>query len=223
MGLILAAEKITKNYMSRQVLDNANLYLEREKIYVIKGKSGSGKSTLLNILSGIEKPDSGRITFLNKDFHHLNDQQQSSIRGLHFGYVFQNYNLIPEFTVEQNIVLAKTINKLPLDKKRVIELAEELNIVSLLDKKVSFLSGGEQQRVAIARALIKSPQIIFADEPTGNLDQANTEIVINLFEKLVRDYKVTLVVVTHEKSLFNVPHQEFHLINGQLKEVQRHA
>lgn len=219
METILKAEKISKLYNHTQVLNQVDFIIERKKIYIIKGKSGSGKSTLLNILSSLEKPDSGEIIYKAKRLHNLNDQQQSAIRGKDFGFIFQNYNLIPEFTVKQNILLPLIINKLPIDRQTLSNLVEHLNIKTILNRKIHFLSGGEQQRVAIARAFIKKPKIIFADEPTGNLDQKNTDLVVELFSYLVKKEGVSLVVVTHEQTLFEDNHQEYELKNGFLREI----
>lgn len=225
MSTILRAENITKKYnyeMQNNILEKTCFTVEQGSIHVIKGKSGSGKSTFLSIIGGMEFPTSGKVYYKNESLYDLSDEKQSKIRGEKFGFVFQSFQLIPELTVRENIelplILLKRKKKEKL-KESVNELAKELGIGYQLDKRPSFLSGGEQQRVAIARALITEPEILFADEPTGNLDQTTTKSIISLLTKLNKDKNLSLVIVTHEPNLFQTPHYLYSLKNGKLERM----
>lgn len=226
MTVILKAMDISKkynSYINESVLNNTHLSIKPGEIYVIEGKSGSGKSTLLNILGGMEKPTIGKVYYHNRSFYDLNDNEQAKIRGEKFGFIFQSFQLIPELSVQENIELPLQFITKPKNEILVKELAKELGIESQLHKKPAFLSGGEQQRVAIARALITSPEILFADEPTGNLDQATSRRIIDLLTSLCVNQHVSLLVVTHEKNLFNHPHHLFTMQKGKLKVEQEHV
>ncbi|AOH56909.1 ABC transporter [Peribacillus muralis] len=217
MTIILKTEKINKYYNNHLVLKSTSLIIRKGEIYIIKGKSGSGKSTFLSIIGGLEYPSKGKVFFENRSFYDLSDNEQSQIRGKSFGFVFQSFQLVPELTVKENIELPISLLN-NLDKKLdVNELVNELDISMHLNKKPSYLSGGEQQRVAIARALITCPKILFADEPTGNLDQETSEVVINLLTKLSLRYNISLIIVTHEKGLIKQPHYSYRMIDGVLK------
>ncbi|MCD4837583.1 ABC transporter ATP-binding protein [Neobacillus sedimentimangrovi] len=220
MSYIIRATDISKKYNSnyhQTVLKPTQFTIKKGAIYVIEGKSGSGKSTFLSILGGMEKPTQGKVFYKNYSLYDLDDKEQAKIRGEKFGFVFQSFQLIPELTVKENIKLPLQFIDPPKNKKSVKELAEELGIISHLNKKPTFLSGGEQQRVAIARALITSPEVIFADEPTGNLDQFTSKIIVDVLTKLCTEQQVSLVVVTHEKNLFHHPHNLYTMQDGKLK------
>ncbi|GIQ68124.1 ABC transporter ATP-binding protein [Xylanibacillus composti] len=218
---LLNANFITKKYSSASTqaeLQSLSYKFKKGNIYVIKGKSGSGKSTLLNILGGMDKPTSGSVYYKGRSFYELSDKEQSIIRNKEFGFIFQSFNLIPELTVQDNIHIPKYFNKdLQISSSSVEDLSHELGIYSILHKKPPQLSGGEQQRVAIARALITNPEIIFADEPTGNLDLANTTKIADLLVYLVASRNSTLILVTHEQNLIKHPHIELTLQDGVLK------
>ncbi|MEK5066104.1 ABC transporter ATP-binding protein [Cytobacillus sp. FSL R5-0596] len=171
--------------------------ISKGEISIIEGKSGSGKSTLLSILGGMEQPTKGKVYYNNHSLYDLSDYEQSKIRGEKFGFIFQSFQLIPELTAKENIELPLEFIGNNKSEWKVFELAEELGIKYQLDKKPPFLSGGEQQRVAIARALITSPEVIFADEPTGNLDENTSKVIVNLLTKLCLQQHVSLVVVTN--------------------------
>lgn len=224
MSVILKAEGVSKNYSKdHYVIKPSNFEIKKGEIYVIVGKSGAGKSTFLSMLGGIEKPTHGKVYFNNQSFYDLSDEQQSKIRGSSFGFVFQSYNLFPELTVKENIELPRVFNDNLKDSIDTLALAEKLQISHLLDKKPYQLSGGEQQRVAIARALITTPEIVFADEPTGNLDEKTTEDVINYLINLTLTHRIALVIVTHEKNLIKQRHHLFRIENGQIKKEQDHV
>ncbi len=193
-------------------LKNLNLSIPKGSFTIIKGASGSGKSTLLNLLSGIDSPTSGEIMVDNTAIQKLSSQQLDKWRGSTVGIVFQFFQLMPTLTVLENIILpmefVKKFTKLER-KARALNLLEKVNITDLANKYPHTLSGGEKQRVAIARALANNPDILIADEPTGNLDSANTAIIHNIFKQLNSEGK-TIIYVTHEQGL---PLGYSHLIN----------
>lgn len=221
---ILNADQISKVFSNQQVaVKPVSIKIKKGEIYVIEGKSGSGKSTLLSMLGGMEKPTKGKVYYKGRSFYDMNGSEQSEIRGKSFGFVFQSFHLIPELTVKDNIELplqfVENTDKI-WDTK---DLAANLGIEHVLTKKPSYLSGGEQQRVAIARALITNPSILFADEPTGNLDSKTTELIVKLLIQLNHQYKISLVIVTHEKNLIKAPHTLFIMENGYLKAENVHV
>ena len=225
MSIVLKAEEISKSfntYNNQIVVKSSSLIVKRGEIHIIEGKSGSGKSTFLSIIGGLENPSKGKVFFENKSFYDLNDNEQSQIRGKSFGFVFQSFQLVPELTVKENIELPINFIKASDTLLNVNELAKELGISTHLNKKPSYLSGGEQQRVAIARALITCPKILFADEPTGNLDQETSKLVINLLIKLSLKYKISLIIVTHEKGLVKQPHHLYRMNEGVLRVATKH-
>ncbi|MBD2845510.1 ABC transporter ATP-binding protein [Paenibacillus sp. IB182496] len=221
MTLLIKTNNICKKYNSninQFQLKPTSISFEKGKIYIIKGRSGSGKSTLLNIIGGIDRPTSGTVFFNNESFYDLSDNKQSEIRNKNFGFVFQSFNLIPELTAKDNISLPKHFNKnININDNKINRIAEELGIKHLLNSKPFQLSGGEQQRIAIARALITTPEIIFADEPTGNLDNLNSQNVAKLLIDLVSNRNVTLILVTHEENLIKHQHTKFFMHDGELK------
>ncbi|MFB9325799.1 ABC transporter ATP-binding protein [Paenibacillus aurantiacus] len=220
MTAILTANRINKKYnpiSATLELATCSLTLERGKTYIIKGKSGSGKTTLLNILGGMDKPSSGTVFYEGKSFYELSDQEQSRIRNEEFGFVFQSYNLIPELTAYENIKLPVFFNpRKKVKSNAIFDVAAEMGIGALLQRKTYQLSGGEQQRVAIARALMMSPAIIFADEPTGSLDTATSRMIADLLVRTVRRRGTTLVIVTHEEHLIDADHIEITIDSGKV-------
>jgi len=186
-----------------EVISGIDLNIEKEDFVVITGKSGSGKSTLLYLLSGLLKPTEGEVYFQNVSIHELKDKEMSRMRRESFGFVFQFYNLIPTLSVKDNIMLPLTFKKAfdKAQKERLDAHIELLGLKDKLDVKPYKLSGGQQQRVAIARALAIEPEIIFADEPTGNLDSQTSEDVMHIFQKLNREMKQTIVMVTHDPTI----------------------
>ncbi|MEK5054323.1 ABC transporter ATP-binding protein [Niallia sp. FSL K6-0212] len=218
----LKVVNMTKKYSDdREIIKIKNFTVEKGTIHVIEGKSGSGKSTFLSIIGGLEFPTNGKVYYNNESFYDLPEQRQAEIRGHKFGYVFQSFHLIPELTVRENIELPlKLLKKREKQLKYSIdELSQELGIHFYLNKLPTFLSGGEQQRVAIARALITEPDILFADEPTGNLDQITTKSITSLLTKFNKERELSLIIVTHEKNLIQVPHFLYSMKNGVLEEM----
>ena len=213
-------ENLSKTYRDgkkeRIVLDNISGIIEKKTVNIIFGESGCGKTTFLSILAGIEEPDSGIVFFNDHNFYNLNKTYQSIIRGKHFGIVFQDFNLIDELTAHDNIVLPLIINRIPTDKKYYREIVNRMNLSKVENSYPNEMSGGEKQRTAIARAMITKPDIIFADEPTGNLDEENTKEVVRLLTDMNNLFGTTIVVVTHDKMLFNNPDKVFELHNGSI-------
>ena len=200
---LLVAKDIWKQYGTVPVLKGVSLDLSKGELVSIVGPSGAGKSTLLYILSSLEKADKGQIFFQNVAIDQLNNQKLAQFRNTRIGFVFQFHHLLPEFTAIENIAIPGWIGK--QDKKTVakkaLELLDYLGLADKQDKKPHQLSGGEQQRIAVARALINQPAIIFADEPTGNLDSENAHAMHELFLRLKKELNQSFLIVTHNESL----------------------
>ena len=218
---MLKGNNISKSFGDVKVLDNINLEFKLGNIISIFGGSGAGKSTLLYILSTLEKPDLGSVEFKEKNLISLSGDDLSKFRNENIGFVFQSHNLLSEFNVFENICIPGYVSK---DKSRGVEeranqLIKDLDIQDKSKNMPNQLSGGEQQRVAIARSLINSPDIIFADEPTGNLDETNSKKFILLIKKLNKKYKKTFVIVSHNKEFLKISDHSYELINGKLKSL----
>lgn len=185
------------------VLKGASYTLEPGMVTALVGPSGSGKSTLLEIMGLLDKPDSGEVLIRGVNISKANDERLTRIRGRHIGFVYQFHHLLPEFTAIENVMLQELLNG--ASKKHAAEKAEHILKLLKLESRMhhlpSELSGGEQQRVAIARALVKSPALILADEPTGNLDPYNAELVLDIFLSTVKELKIAALVVTHNEQL----------------------
>ncbi|HBF5147691.1 TPA: ABC transporter ATP-binding protein [Clostridioides difficile] len=184
-----------------KAVDGITLEIEPHKFSAIIGQSGSGKSTLLHCMAGLDKPTLGNVFMDNLDLYTLSDDKLSNLRSKEFGFIFQNYNLIPVINVYDNIVLPILIAKGKIDNNYINDLITKLGLESQINKFPNELSGGQQQRVAIARSLANKPSIIFADEPTGNLDSKTTDEVMNLLKYCVNEYKQTLVMITHNNEI----------------------
>ena len=205
MDIILSAKGISKTYTAGQVKINAlnrcDIEVRKGEFTAIVGKSGSGKSTLLRILGTMDKPDEGKVYIAGKDISNLKNSELAKFRRTHIGFIYQDYKLIPEYTAYENIILPLILDSEEDDEEEVTELMESLGIDYCKDKFPAQMSGGEQQRVAIARALITHPSVIFADEPTGNLDSKSGKIVIDALNKISAEYKKTIVMVTHDPQM----------------------
>ena len=215
---MLTAKNISKNFGEIKVLDNINLNVEKGSIVSIYGSSGAGKSTLLYILSTLDKPDKGEIQIDNLSISELKGDKLSDFRNDKVGFIFQFHNLLDEFNVLENVCLpgyASSSNNNDTENKAK-ELLKELGLSSRLNHKPNQLSGGEQQRVAIARSLINSPEIIFADEPTGNLDAKNSKTFIELIKKLNKKMNQTFVIVTHNKEFIKISDKSYTIQKGKL-------
>ena len=184
-----------------QALKDINLSIEKGKFTAIIGPSGSGKSTLLNCIAGLDNISSGKVLLEGKDISTLSDNGLSKLRSEEFGFIFQSFNLIPVINVYENIILPISIDDKKVDKEHIDNIIDKLGLKDKINKFPNELSGGQQQRVAIARALANKPKIIFADEPTGNLDSKTTDEVMNLLNSCVEEFGQTLVMITHNNEI----------------------
>jgi lipoprotein-releasing system ATP-binding protein len=213
---MLQASGILKQYGSLKVLQNIDLTVQTGEIVSIVGSSGAGKTTLLHILGTLDKPDGGELRLNGKRYDQLRGKSLSAFRNQHIGFVFQFHHLLPEFSALENICIPGWIAG--VSKKEVehkaMELLERLGIASRADHKPGTLSGGEQQRVAVARALINGADVIFADEPTGNLDSENANSLHLLFKSLRDEFNQTFVIVTHNKELASMSDRVLELKDG---------
>jgi|TARA_B110000263_G_scaffold89453_1_gene78167 ABC-type lipoprotein export system ATPase subunit len=220
--VILEAKGLVKSYLNGQskliVLNGIDLSLEEGKIITIMGKSGSGKSTLLNILSTLDSSDRGSLKINGDNIRNFSDNDISSLRNYYIGFVFQFHHLLPDFTVFENILMPKWINKKKFKLEWALELLDILELKKNRDQYPSELSGGERQRVAVLRALINKPKILFADEPTGNLDEKNALILVDLFRKINRDFGVTIVLTTHNSDVASIGNVKYELKSALLEE-----
>ena len=200
-----------------RVLKNINFEIKKNERVAIIGESGSGKTSLLMLMSGLEKPTTGSIIFQGQDISKVNEEQNTAIRKEKIGLIFQQFYLIPNYTALENIMFPMQINKIQNEKEKAIGILSEIGLGHRRNNLPSELSGGEQQRVAIARAISFYPEIILADEPTGNLDRKNTELVSNLLFNYSRKKKISLVLVTHNINLAKKCDRIINLIDGQIK------
>lgn len=216
---MLQAKDIHKSYGQVHVLKGVDLTLNKGEIVSIVGPSGSGKSTLLHILGTLDRPGKGEIVINSKAIQGLSDKQLAAFRNKHIGFVFQFHHLLPEFTAIENVCIPGWINgrKKAEVAERGKQLLESLGLGNRLENKPSALSGGEQQRVAVARALINDPQIIFADEPTGNLDSANARELHQLFFDLRKKFNQTFLIVTHNEELARMSDRVLHMKDGKME------
>lgn len=219
--IVLTAEHLTKTYETESgkvhALNGVSLELERGRFYAITGRSGSGKSTLLHLLSGLDQPTSGRVLVDGEDLSSYTDAQMAMFRRRNIGFVFQQFNLLDEYTVETNLCLPLKLDGRKPDPPFWQEVLQLLGLADKLDKYPSELSGGEQQRVAIARSVLAEPQLIFADEPTGNLDKKTGEDTLELLRGCARQFYQTLVVVTHDLEIAECADEVIQLEDGRLK------
>jgi lipoprotein-releasing system ATP-binding protein len=220
---MLKAVNLFKSYQTEKkvkldILKSVSLEIEPEKISVIIGASGAGKSTLLHLLGGLDRPDSGEVTFNDNNIFSLSDDKLAKFRNRNIGFVFQFHHLLPEFTALENTAIPQMINGVSLAKAsaKAKEILEVVGLSERLNHKPAELSGGEQQRVAVARALANNPSIIFADEPTGNLDSTNSESIHELIVELRDKFKKTFVIVTHNAALVNLADKVFEIKDGRI-------
>lgn len=221
MGDILRAEGICKTYHTGMVdvpaLKKYDINIRKGEFTAIIGKSGSGKSTLLRILGSMDRPDEGKVYIDDIDISELNDRQLSKLRREKIGYVYQNYSLIPEYTAYENIALPVILDNQDVDEDEINELLVSLQIEHCRNKFPDQMSGGEQQRTAIARALIMHPAVVYADEPTGNLDAESAENVAAMLSLAAAKYKQTIVMVTHDKQMAEYADRILNIVDGQVR------
>jgi lipoprotein-releasing system ATP-binding protein len=225
MDTLLQAVNLIKDYKSKdgvstlRVLDGVDISITRGSIVSITGASGSGKSTLLHILGGLDRPTVGDVLFRQTNLNDLSDDNLAGFRNKNLGFIFQFHHLLPEFTAIENVMMPGLIGGGSLDELRgkALELLSKFGLDNRQDHRPSELSGGEQQRVAAARALMNDPDLILADEPTGNLDDKNTEGMLDLLFSLRDQDGMTLVMVTHDLKIADRCDEQFVLHKGQLR------
>ncbi|MEG1613783.1 MAG: ABC transporter ATP-binding protein [Clostridia bacterium] len=218
---MIKCDKLTKTYGKNEslvtALSDCSIDISQSEFVAIMGKSGAGKSTLLNILCGIISPSSGSVFVNNMDISNFSDNELARYRRREIGVIFQEYGLIDNYTVEENILLALTFSELKKNEKKdkINTILSKLDILSLKSKKISKLSGGEKQRVAIARAMINDPNIILADEPTGSLDSENTAAVMDILLNLHKQGK-TILLITHDNDVASYAQRIITLSDGRI-------
>jgi lipoprotein-releasing system ATP-binding protein len=220
---ILIAKNIHKSFSKLgsnklEILKGISLTLEKNKITLIVGASGAGKSTLLHILSGLDAPDKGDINISGVDILNMDDKKLSRFRNQKIGFVFQFHQLLPEFTALENVAIPIMIEgkSLKQSQKQALEILKLVGLSDRANHKPAELSGGEQQRIAVARALANNPEIVFADEPTGNLDSKNSELLHELFLHLKEELGLTFLIVTHNQELVKLGDRVLHMRDGLL-------
>jgi lipoprotein-releasing system ATP-binding protein len=213
---MIKGSQLTKAYDQLQVLKGVNITIEQGEVVSIIGKSGAGKSTLLHILGTLDKPDSGAVTIKDVDITGLNARALSDFRNKNIGFVFQFHHLLPEFTALENVCIPAFIagSSPAVARSRAAELLDFLGLSDRLTHKPSELSGGEQQRVAVARALMNRPAVVFADEPSGNLDSASSKDLHQLIFRLRDEFKQTFVIVTHNLELAAMSDRKLEMLDG---------
>jgi putative ABC transport system ATP-binding protein len=221
-NILVEVESVSKSYQRNglriPVLENINLAVPEGEFLALMGPSGSGKSTLLNLIAGIDRPDSGTIAVADNEVTKLSESQLAQWRARHVGFIFQFYNLMPVLTAYENVELPLLLTRLS-KKERDEHVKTALGVVGLSDRMKHYpkqLSGGQQQRVAIARAIVADPTLIVADEPTGDLDKVSATEILTLLERLNREFKKSIIMVTHDQRAADKAHTIRHLDKGEL-------
>lgn len=216
--MLIQAKNIDKSYGALNVLKGVSIEIQRKEVVSIVGPSGAGKSTLLHIIGTLDKPDSGLVKVNDTDINSLKDKQLSAFRNKHIGFVFQFHHLLPEFTALENICIPAFIAKTGKEEaeKKAMELLSFLGLEQRKNHKPSELSGGEQQRIAVARALINNPDVVLADEPSGNLDTASAKELHQLFFTLREKFGQTFVIVTHNNELAGMTDRVLTMRDGMI-------
>ncbi len=215
---MIVGKKIHKKYGELEVLKGVDLEIKKGEVVSIVGSSGAGKTTLLTILGTLDRPGSGEVIIDNTEVSKLNDKKLAAFRNQNIGFVFQFHQLLPEFTALENVYVPALIGRKSKkdSERRATELLELFNLKDRLHHKPSELSGGEQQRVAVARALVNDPKVVFADEPSGNLDSVNAKELHELFFKLRHDLGQTFVIVTHNNELAKMADRTLVMKDGRI-------
>lgn len=221
MDIVLEAKNLTKVYGSGEgtvhALRGVSVGIERSSFTAIIGKSGCGKSTLLQALGGLDAPTSGQVLLEGQSLYDLPDDELAWLRRTKLGFVFQAFNLLPEYTIRDNILLPLMLDKKAVDEAYLKFLTERLGLADLLHRQPGQLSGGQQQRAAIARALIVHPAVVLADEPTGNLDRKNSEEVFSLIRAVAAEQHQTVVYVTHDPDLAQAADRILEMEDGEIR------
>ena len=222
---LLEVDNICKTYGSGEnavrALKNVSFSVPKGEYVAIVGESGSGKSTLLNMIGALDTPSSGKVMIDGKDIFFMNDRKLTVFRRRNIGFIFQAFNLVPELTVEQNIIFPMLLDYQKPDRRYLEELLAVLNLKERRNHLPSQLSGGQQQRVAIGRALFTRPALILADEPTGNLDSQNTSEVIALLKEASKKYEQTIIMITHSRSIAQTADRILQVSDGELTDLGR--
>ena len=217
---ILRVENLSKVYGKGATkvvaLDNVSFSIEKGEFVAIVGASGSGKSTLLHLIGGVDRPTSGKVFIDGKDIYGFNDDELAIFRRRQVGLIYQFYNLIPILNVEENITLPLSLDNRKIDQKRLNDLIQLLGLESRKTHLPNELSGGQQQRTSIGRAMITNPAIILADEPTGNLDSKSSDEIVELLKKSNRDYKQTIVMITHNMEIAKIADRIIKIEDGKI-------
>lgn len=218
---IVILEKIVKDYPvgggKFTALDNINLKFEKGEFSGIVGPSGSGKTTLLNIIGALDTPSSGSAVVLDKKIEDLSHRESASLRNHHMGFIFQTYNLLPVYSVYENVEFPLLLLKMPEEerKRKIIDALEWVGLSDKVNSRPAQLSGGESQRVAVARAIVKRPELVLADEPTANLDADNSYNILEMMVKLNKELKSTFIFATHDEKVIRYLRRKIHLIDGR--------
>ena len=212
---MITAKNIKKKYNDQEVLRGIDLKIDKNEFVVILGASGSGKSTLLNILSGLEKSDSGEVVYDNESISDYSEKQLTKFRKDKIGFVFQQYYLLNNLTVEQNVKVGANL----ANNKEYVDIIKELGLEDKLSKYPNELSGGEQQRVSIARALAKKPNVLFLDEPTGALDEETGRKILEYLLKLKDKSHFTMIMVTHNENIAKLTNKIIHVGSGRVTSI----
>ena len=217
---MILVKNISKTYNNKKVINEIDLVVNKGEIISIIGPSGAGKTTLLNLISTLDSPDKNNDSIIkinDIDVLNLNDKNLSKFRNTQIGFIFQFHELLPEITAIENVIIPAIIKgeKKSISIKKAKDLLETLGLSNVINQFPSQLSGGEQQRVAVARALINDPKVIFADEPSGNLDSKSSDLLHKLFFDLRKKLNITFIIVTHNKELSNMTDRKLNLVDGK--------
>lgn len=226
MEKIMAIKNLKKIYgvhgpNPKIAVNDISLQIEQGDFVCIMGPSGSGKTTLVNILSTIDEATSGKVTLLGHDISNMSEKDKASLRKSEIGFIFQNYNLIETLKNKDNILFSLRLNNAPLDKQQqaLTKISKKLGIVDIIDKYPFECSGGQQQRVAIARSLITNPKILFADEPTGNIDSLSARELMELFVQINQENNTTIVMVSHDSFVASYSNKLYYIVDGKIKNL----
>jgi len=224
---MLQLKNVNKSYLEgnikHAVLNSLDLHVSNGEIIILFGKSGSGKSTLLNVISGIDIPNSGSVLIDGTDITKLSEKERTLVRRNKVGFIFQFFNLIPTLTVRENLLLPLELTGTNNTEERINSILSEVGLANRANTYPDKLSGGEQQRIAIARALIHNPDIILADEPTGNLDYETGRQIVDLLDRVVKQKGKTMIMVTHSKDVIGLADKIYSLKDGKLSEMKKES
>jgi putative ABC transport system ATP-binding protein len=216
---IIRTENLIRTFRQGETIiygaNDVSITIDKGEFAAVTGKSGSGKTTLLNLIGGIDKPDSGKVIIDGADIYSINNDELAKVRRQHIGYVFQSFNLIPILTAKENIIMPLLLDSKKCDEKYLDEISAVLEISGRLNHLPSELSGGQKQRVAVARALINKPDVILADEPTGNLDKKSADELMLLFQR-INELGNTIVMVTHDEGYANACKRRMTISDGKI-------